>query len=192
MKVMTCLKSVLLLPHELLLTANNHSTEAGDGLCSPLFDLVQIVFSVRLVGVQVVRLPLRLQAACYCFPTDEVWEPAAMCHSHFTANVWKHPDLLIKRWYNLGWTQNPVACFSTFNKFENKLWPLWHLVAIYWQVSAISLPVRSSFAFVFHYRVAETQRSIGSFVSAPRACWLWISQNNRQGTFWNKWTKNGG
>lgn len=96
MKAMTCPKSALLLPHELPLAANNHSAEAGGGLCSPLFDLVQIVFSVRLVGVQVLRLPLRLQAACYCFPTDKVWEPAAMCHRHFSANVWKLPDLLIE------------------------------------------------------------------------------------------------
>lgn len=34
---------------------------------------------------------------------------------------------------------------------------------IYWQVSAISLPVTSSFALVFHYRVAEEQRSTGFF-----------------------------
>lgn len=161
-------------------------TAAGGGLCSPLFDLVHIVFSVRLLGVQVFCLSLRLRTACYCFLPDKVWEPANV-PAPLYCQCGKLPDQLIRRWLNLA-SQNPAACFSTSKTFEKDLWTFVTLESAA-RFVIFRFQCRHHLLCFFQYwwgRVAKTQ----GLLLLCWFCWLWISQNNRQGTFQNKWIKN--
>lgn len=141
------LMSELLPPHESRLRADNQSTQAGGGLCSPLFDLVHIMFLVRLVAGQVLCLSRRLQAACYCFLTDKVWEPTK-CASVETS--WPADNEVIQYWLDT----KPCCLFFHMKHIWGGFVDLC-ATGISWQVCDISLPVTSSFVLVFHYCVAE-------------------------------------
>lgn len=182
-------KSELPLLQESPLTANNHWTEAGRGLCSTLFALVWIVFLLWLVSVQVFCFSLRLQAACYCFLTDKVWEHTNVPISFVCQCVetsWLADKEVIKSWLD-----TKRCCLFFHIKY------IWEGIVAFVTLESTGrfamFPFKSPHHLLLFFTIVlqRSKQEWAFFVSALTACWLWISQNNRQGTFRNKWTKNG-
>lgn len=148
-----------------------------------------MVFLVRLVSVQVFRFSLRLQAACYCFLTDKVWEPTNVPPSFLCQCVetsWLADKEVIKSWLDT----KPCCLFFHIKH-------IWEGIVAFVTLESFGrfarFPFQSPHLGLFFTIVWQRSKyAWASFVSALRACWLWISHNNRQGTVWNKWTKNGG